>query len=414
MKRIARLLCIVLLAAPAVAGDASESKVVDSMDDLSRWRNRNKSAMQLTADAQPHEGRAALSLKIKAGTRFLTAVRVSKPDPAWNAFDGLSFWVKGNGTGEVGSIAIQAGKWGNSWMAPIPLKNKEWHEVRIAWADFVPHSIRVPALGSVQGFKPGNVTVIMVGAFLNRTVKHKMPGLAFSIDDLRLARGVRSRRPRLPLDKLRPLSEVVAKMKAGKPVTILTVGDSITWGTNVGGNRNAYPAVLGKLLAAHYGNKSIRVVNRAIGGSTTSKHRFWLSRDVAGLEADLVTLMFGYNEKPRGSEVAKARAAYIANLVAYIEEAAGGMQTPPAVMPIAPIPGRKVNWAALDAYAEGVRELGRKQKTLSVIDANGHFKALGMQRYQRYMSDEAHPNKSGQKEMAGVVFRAITGDEPPK
>jgi len=409
VRRLARVLVVLLCAAPCLAGDAAATKVVDSMDDLSVWRNRNKAGLELAADPQPHEGRAALSIKVKAGIRFLPAVSVRKPDPAWNDYDGLSFWVKGNGSDDVASIAIQAGKWGNSWMAILPLKNTKWHPVSIAWSDFVPHSIRVPALGSAKGFKPGDVTVIMLGAFLNWDRRHQAPALALSIDDLRLVRGVRSGRPRVPLAKLAPLGKVVAKMKAGKPVTILTVGDSITWGTSAGGNRNAYPARLEKMLAAHYGNRSIRVVNRAIGGSTTSKHRFWLHRDVKGIEADLVTLMFGYNERPRGADAKKLAAAYVANLVAYIEEVAGGMKTPPAVMPIAPTPGRKANWTALDAYAEAVRELGRTQKTLSVIDANGHFKAIGPEKYPSYMADEAHPNKKGQQEMAKVVFRAITG-----
>jgi len=414
VRRAVPVFWVFMLAVPCLAGEAAPTKVVDSMDDPSGWRNRNKAAMELTADPKPHEGAAALSIKIKPGTRFLTAVRVHKPDPAWNDYDGLSFWVRGDGSGEVASIAIQAGKWGNSWMAPIPLKNTEWHQVAIAWRDFVPYSIRVPALGSVDGFKPGNVSVIMLGAFLNRTVKHQIPGFAFSIDDMRLVRGVRSKRPRVPLEKLPPLGAVVAKMKAGKPVTILTVGDSITWGTNVGGNAGAYPAYLQTMLVAHYGNASIRVVNKAIGGSTTSKHRFWLHRDIKGVEADLVTLMFGYNEKPRGREVEKDVAGYIANLVAYIEEVAGCMKTPPAVMPIAPIPGRKANWTALDSYAEAVRELGRKQKTLSVADANGYFKAIGREKYPSYMSDEAHPNRKGQKEMAKVLFEAITGPKSAK
>jgi lysophospholipase L1-like esterase len=400
---------VLLFAAPGLAADAAGTKVVDSMDDISVWRNRKKAALTLAADPDPHEGKAALSIKLKVGHRFLPAVCVRKPDPAWNDYDGLSFWAKGNGSDDVASVAIQAGPWGNSWMAIIPLKNPKWHRVSIGWTDFIPSSIRVPALGTARGFKPGDVSVIMLGAFLNWDRRHKAPALELSIDDLRLVRGVQSKRPRIPLAKLAPLATVVAKMKAGKPVTILAVGDSITWGTSAGGNRNAYPARLQKMLVACYGNRSIRVINRAIGGSTTSKHRFWLHRDVTGIEADLVTLMFGYNERPGKADTKKLSAAYVGNLAAYIEEVAGGMQAPPAVMPITPIPGRKTNWTALDAYAETVRELGRTQKTLTVIDANAHFKAIGPETYPSYMADEAHPNAKGQQEMANVVFRAITG-----
>jgi lysophospholipase L1-like esterase len=408
MRRASIALGLVLLAAACSAG---ETKVVDSMDSPTGWRKKAGTALAL--DAKPHEGAGALAIKVKAKSRFTTAMRIAKPDAAWNDYDGLSFWVKGDGSNNVASIALQAGKWGNDWMAPVPLKNTEWHQVAIAWSDFVPYNIRVPALGSADGFKPGDVTIIHLGAFLNRTLKHEIPGLSFSIDDIRLVRGVKSKRPRVGLDKLTPLDTVVAKMKAGKPVTVVTVGDSITWGTSAGGNRGAYPAHLQKMLRKHYGNESIRVVNRAIGGSTTSKHRFWLERDIRGIEADLVTMMFGYNERLRTkttSEVtAKVTAAYVANLVTYIEEVAATMKTPPAVMPIAPTPGRKANWLALDGYAQAVRELCRKHKTLTVIDANGYFKAIGAEKYPSYMADEAHPNRKGQQEMAKLVFRAITG-----
>ena len=42
------------------------------------------------------------------------------------------------------------------------------------------------------------------------------------------------------------------------------------------------------------------------------------------------------------------------------------------------------------------------------------MKALGQEAYGKFMADEAHPNVEGQKEMAGIVFRAITGEAPAK
>jgi lysophospholipase L1-like esterase len=400
------------LAEDAASRPAAAEKVVDSMDDVAAWRNGDKDAMDLAADGEPHEGTAALAIRIKPGKRYLTAIRLFKPDPAWNDYDGLAFWVKGDGSNEVASIALQAGAWGNDWMAPIPLAEANWHRVAIAWADFIPAGARVPALGAAEGLRPADVSLIHLGAFLDWTTQHTSPGFSLSIDDIRLVRGVRSQRPRVPLEKLAALDTAVAKMKAGQPVTILAVGDSITWGINVGGNAAAYPARLEKLLRDHYKNPAIRVINKAIGGSTTSKHRFWLDRDCRGIEADLVTMMFGYNEKPPADHLEADTDAYIANLVAYIEELAGCMKSPPAVMPIAPIPGRKANWNALDAFAAGVRDLCKEHPTLALADANAHFKAVGPEQYPSYMSDEAHPNAKGQQEMAKVLFAAITGSPP--
>ena len=78
---------------------------------------------------------------------------------------------------------------------------------------------------------------------LDLTTKHEQPKLAFSIDDLRLVSGIKPDRPRVSIDQFPAVSTVVARMKARQSVSLLALGDSITWGTSVRGNANAYPAV---------------------------------------------------------------------------------------------------------------------------------------------------------------------------
>ena len=169
------------------------------------------------------------------------------------------------------------------------------------------------------------------------------------------------------------------------------------------------------MLKKHYGYDGITVVSAAIGGSTTSKGRQWLHRDVRGIEADLVTVMFGYNEKATKPEEREMRTkSFVANLVLYLEEVAGVMKRPPACVVLATIPGNGEHWETLDCYAEGVRALGKAHPNLTVADVNGHFKQMGFDRFKTLMADGAHPNVQGQREMAKVVFEAITGDKTPE
>lgn len=197
-------------------------------------------------------------------------------------------------------------------------------------------------------------------------------------------------------------------------VRVLALGDSITWGTNAGGNSGAYPHHLEGMLRRHYGNEKIEVMSAAIGGSTTSKGRQWIMRDVRGSPADLVTVMFGYNEKTEKPEDRPRRSrAFVANLVTYVEEVAALMDSPPAAVFIATVPGRSKHWETLDCYAEAVRGLAKRHPNVTVADANGRFKAMGRESYARLMSDEAHPNREGQRELARVVFEAIAGEKAP-
>ena len=162
---------------------------------------------------------------------------------------GFSLWVKGDGSENFGCMRIQAGNWNKAWLGNFPLKDKDWHKVKIAWKDLVPSGHTTPELGDAEGFKPGDLNLISFGKSWNFTTKHTKPAIAFSIDNLRLIKGVKCSRRRVPIAEFPKVESVVKKMKAGEAVTILALGDSITWGTSAGGNANAYPALMGEMRA---------------------------------------------------------------------------------------------------------------------------------------------------------------------
>lgn len=392
---------------------ANEWKLLDSADDPAAWRREGNApiATEKTEGRRPGDG--AIRFKVEAKNTFVIAFRLFQPDKSWGQFSGIRLWVKGDGSKEHGCLRLQCGSYEKAYVATFPLADVAWHEVTVAWPDFVPAGARVPPLGSADGFRPSDVNLVALGKSWNFNTRHESPAITFELDDISLVKDAKPSRRRVSLDKSPRVADVVKRMKAGNPVVVLALGDSITWGTSAGGNANAYPARLGALLRGRYGGDGISVLNCAIGGSTTSKGRQWMMRDVAGKKADLITVMFGYNEmctKPEEREAATK--AFADNLVAYVEEVAALMEKPPAVVFIATIPGREKHWETLDCFAEGVRGLAARFPNVTVADAAGRFKAMGREAYSKLMADEAHPSAEGQREIARIVFEAITGEKP--
>ncbi len=402
------IVTVVMILAASLAL-AAEEKLFDAMDDASAWKwGKKKPAISVTQETVGNV--SAITVKVNEGKNFAIALRTFAPDKSWDSFDGMVLRVRGDGSRNFGCIRMQCGGWTKGYVANFPLADTNWHDVKMAWSDFVPATHSVPALGSATGYKPSNVNLFALGKSWNFNTSHKSPAITFSVDSIKLVKGIKGSRKRVTLAKLPRVSLVVAKMKAGKPVTLLALGDSITWGTSAGGNANAYPKLVADRLRAHFKNSKITVLSAAIGGSTTAKGRQWMMRDVVDKQVDLVTAMFGYNEKcGKPEDRAKRTAEFTANLAIYVEEVAGLMDSPPAAVFLATVPGRQTHWETLDCYAEGIRKLKTKHRNITVADVGAHMKALGKEKYRRFMADEAHPNAEGHKQIAKVVFEAIIG-----
>jgi len=396
---------------------AAETKLINATDDPGKWRGASK-LLSIVADPDPPKGKSALKINVSNKTHNATTSIRLRADASWNDYDGISFWAKGDGSANFACVKFQTPVRGTMWVSNFPLKDKTWHEVKLAWRDFVPYRSILAEMKDADVSKPSKITLIAFGKSWNFNTNHKKPEITFSLSELKLEKGIKPHRPRTPIDQFAPVDAVAKKLKAGEEVTILALGDSITWGTNMkGGNAGSYPAYLGTMLAKHYKNDKVKIVSRAIGGSTTSKGRQWLHRDVTaiGVKADLITVMFGYNEMPKTGEEEKYTKAFVKNIVTYVEEAAGTMKVKPSCILIATIPGRGgIGWTKLDPYAEGIRAFGREHTNIGVADAHGHFKPLGKEKYKPYMSDGAHPSTKGHIEMAKVIFKTITGVDAPE
>jgi lysophospholipase L1-like esterase len=406
MRTLTTLVTVLLVSGSCLA---LEYMTIDSMDDASTWKRKPPNQMTIKTDENPKEGTGAMHVNCMKGYLNGLAFKTFKAPKSWNGYDGISFWIKGDGSDNFGVVRIQCGSYHKGYLGTFPLKNKTWSEVRIAWADLV--SARMIDLNSADGYRASDIDFIGFGKSWTFTTKHEKPALSLSVDDLRLVKGIAPQRGRVPIQKFPTLTGAVQKMKEGKEVKILALGDSITWGSAGAGDPGPYPAKIEKMLREHYRNEKIVVINKAIGGSSTTKGRQWAVRDISGVRADLVTIMFGYNEMPPKNDPEGGTKLYVRRLVRYLEEVAALMGTPPSCVILSPIPGKDRNWDSLDPYARGIRAFVKQHPNLTLSDVNAHFKGVGKLEYAKLMADEAHPNERGQEEMAKVVFRAITGEK---
>jgi hypothetical protein len=94
------------------------------------------------------------------------------------------------------------------------------------------------------------------------------------VDDIRLEtkveRDAKDYKPDGP-----PLARVVAKLKAGKPVTVVTMGDSLTDVRHNANQKTNWPTLLAEALKARY-KSAVAVHNPAIGGTAKEGESYLL------------------------------------------------------------------------------------------------------------------------------------------
>ena len=90
-------------------------------------------------------------------------------------------------------------------------------------------------------------------------------------------------------------ARTAARLEQGKPVTIVAVGSSSTFGLGASSSAAAYPARLEALLKDRFPGRSIKVLNRGINGEEAAEMLARFDRDVIAANPDLVLWQVGTN-----------------------------------------------------------------------------------------------------------------------
>ena len=312
----------------------------------------------------------------------------------WNGkYNGIAFRVKGCSSADYGCIALCFQS--HAFQFYFPLKSSEWVEYRVHFRDFTVYNASGLILGGEK--KEGNITIDGLERlrFGDRwTIWHNnapRKKLTYEIADIRLISDAK-----VLLDctkyKTAPFETFRKRLKEGKSVSILCLGDSITAGTAVSNPAvNRYAAQTQKLLREKYGKKLVSVRSLAVGGAILPDVSCWVNRDFEVIP-DLVTLMIGFNDKSNGFH----REGYGEILDQWIQRVAAKSRGRTAILLLTPIPGNGPRYYSQDDYAGVVRRVAKKY-SLPCLDMNKIFKKIPAESFNSFFADTAHPNAKGQK-----------------
>ena len=90
-----------------------------------------------------------------------------------------------------------------------------------------------------------------------------------------------------------PVEQTLTKLEAGEPVTIVALGDSVTYGYGV---QDGYVTKWKRLLKQEFPQATINMINAGVSGDTSVMGLERREEDVISRNPDLVTVCFGLND----------------------------------------------------------------------------------------------------------------------
>ncbi len=393
-----RLIPLLLLASGLIAlARADDPGVIATMDAIRFGPPKGKGEAELV------EGKLGKAVRFRwdpgARSAFFTSNLQGNPD--WDRAAGFSFWIKGDGpTGFGGLQFIYDDDYAIRYDLAFPVQGTEWTKETVAWGDLIPvlPGPRALPLGGPGGNPPSKLSGLWFGKWW---YWGDYPALAFAVDDIRLE-------PTVDRDKAEhkpdgpPLGRVLAKLRAGQPVTVVTMGDSLTDKRHWSNREVGWVDLLRDRLKA-IGGSEVTVVNPAIGGTQLRQNLVliprWLDQTP---EPDLVTVFFGGNDWDAGIRGEEFRRA-CDDAVDRIRRATGGKAD---VLILTANPSA-VRWSETGELAEACRAAAG-DRSAGLADTEAAFHAAGkLDRAPLFVDDRVHLSRLGHEVVARTVARAI-------
>ncbi|MBN2476792.1 MAG: heparinase II/III family protein [Pirellulales bacterium] len=339
---------------------------------------------------------------------FTASVR---PSAAWDEAAGLSFWVKGDGSSSFGGLElIDSSNYGLRYACCFPIDSTEWRRITVPWCDLVPELPAGQPIDPQAGYRPSGFGNLWFGKWY---YWREYPACSFAIDQVALE-------PEIAVDQtdytpLQPgAPRVLAKLKAGQPVTIVTMGDSLTDKRHWANREILWAQRMAAQLKQRFGSE-VTLVNPAIGGTQLTQNLVLMPRWLGGAPPDLVTVWFGFNDWDAGMRGPHFR-TLLGFAVDRIRRMTGGRSD---VMLITTCPA-VARWDTMEELAEAVRAVAAEKKTaLADVSAAMHQAAADEPaRLELFAWDKTHLGPAGHELAAATVVDAIIhppnrSDPPP-
>lgn len=343
----------------------------------------------------------AVSFVFERDCRSLFFTQPLRGTPEWNRSAGLSFWVKGDGSDHFGGLElIHDEDYSVRYDAMFPIRSTDWSHVTLAWRDLIPvlPGPKAKPLDPNRGNLPSKLSALWIGRWW---YWREYPAHSFALDDIRLE-------PRLELDRNdylpagAPLGRVAAKLRAGRPVTIVAMGDSLTDFQHWANRQVSWPRLVEKRLTEKYGSK-VTIENPAIGGTQLRQNLVLMPRWLQRVpQPDLVTVCFGFNDWDAGMRGPEFEEA-LRDTVDRIRRATKGKAD---VLLLTTVPAVE-RWTTMAELAEAARKAAR-DRNAGLADTEKAFLTEGAKDRERlYCSDRVHMGAPGHELLARTVAEAI-------
>jgi len=330
---------------------------------------------------------------------FFTASVKSSPD--WDHAQGISFWVKGDGSDSWGGLElIDSSNYALRYGYCFPIDSTEWRKITIPWSDLVPELPAGKLVDPKDGYAPSGFGNFWFGKWF---YWRDYPACSFTIDQIAVERSI-------PVDRAdytpaqAGLPKLLEKLRAKQPVTIVTMGDSLSDKRHWANREVLWSELVVKQLQQKYGGE-VRLVNPAIGGTLLTQNLVLMPRWLKDTPApDLVTVCFGYNDWDSGMR----RQRWEEVLRFAVDRIRRMTQGKSEVLLITTCPALK-RWETMEELAEGVRKVAAERKT-GLADIAAAFHRAGADASARpplYCWDTTHLGKAGHALVAETVVQAI-------
>lgn len=210
-----------------VAAEPGDAVVIFNMDAVRHRPTTVGQDERPVGSVQPVPGRfggaCLFDFRQNAGAGFFTAsVQASEQ---WDQAAGISFWVKGDGSKTWGGLElIDRSDYALRYGYCFPIDSTEWRKITVPWCDLIPELPAGQLVEAQGGYAPSNFGNLWFGKW---HYWREYPSQSFAVDQICLE-------PSIAVDEddytpiMAGTPRTLEKLKAGKPVTIVTMGDSLS------------------------------------------------------------------------------------------------------------------------------------------------------------------------------------------
>ena len=332
------------------------------------------------------------------GPGFATASVPATPE--WDQAEGFSFWVKGDGSAHWGGLElIDADDYSLRYGYCFPIDSTEWTRIVVPWRDVIPEL--AGPLVDAAGFKPSAFRNFWFGKWF---YWRDYAAHAYAIDQVVVEKTLDlGRADYTPARAGAP--RVLAKLKGRRPVTIVTMGDSLTDKAHWANKDVLWAERLVALLKEKYGGDAT-LANPALGGTTLSQNLILMPRWLKDAPApDLVTVWFGFNDWDSGVRGPRFE-EYLGLAVDRIRRMTKGRAD---VLLVTTCPAH-ARWDTMGEMAEAVRRVAAAKKTALADVAAAFHKEAGPDEALKagyWAWDKTHLGPKGHEAAAAAVLAAI-------